>query len=371
MVLKMNREKKIIHTSVVGIIGNVLLVTGKAIIGLIAGSISIILDAINNLTDTLSSIVTIIGTKLSAKKPDKKHPYGHGRVEYLTSLAVSIIILVTGGSAIYQSINSLIKGDTAEYSDISFIIISLAILVKVGLGLYFRKVAKKVNSDALKGSGTDALFDSLLSLATLIGALVARFTGVFIEGYLGILIGLFIIKTGVEILKDAVSSIIGERASNEFAIAIKQTVNSFPEVIGSYDLILNNYGHNRSIGSIHIEVDDSLTAKEIHPLTRKIAQEVYLKFGVILTVGIYASNTSNPEIREIRKDVYKLMDVYSNIKQIHGFYVDEQLKTISFDILISFDEENPDELRKQIISDMKNKHPNYEYYVVIDNDFSE
>ena len=367
----MNREKKIIRTSVVGITGNLLLVGAKATIGFNAGSVSIILDAVNNLTDMLSSVITIIGTKLSNKKPDKKHPYGHGRIEYLTSLIIAVIILVAGGSAIYESILSLINGNTANYSDISLIIISIAILVKVALGLYYRKVAKEVNSDALKGSGIDALFDAILSTATLVGAIVARYANVYIEGYLGIVIGLFIIKSGIEILSGAVSNIIGERTSNDVALAIKQTVNSFPEVIGSYDLILNNYGPNRAIGSIHIEVDDKLTAKEIHPLSRKIAQEVYLKFGVILTVGIYASNNSNPEIKEIRKDVFDLLKEYPSIKQIHGFYVDEEQKTVSFDILISFDEENPEELRNTITKHIKEHHPSYNYYVVIDNDYSD
>ena len=367
----MTREKKIVQTSIIGVIGNLLLVAAKATIGFLAGSVSVILDAVNNLSDALSSVITIIGTKLSTKKPDKKHPYGHGRVEYITSFIIAIIILVAGGSAIYESINSLIAGQTAEYTDISLIVISVAILVKVAIGLYYRKVAKEVNSDALKGSGIDALFDSLLSTATLIGAIVARYTGVFIEGYLGIVIGLFIIKSGIEVISGAVSNIIGERTSNEVALAIKQTVNSFPEVIGSYDLILNNYGPNRAIGSIHIEVKDDLTAKEIHPLTRKISQEVYMKFGVILTVGIYASNTSNPAIKEIRKNLHDLVEQSQNIKQVHGFYVDEELKTISFDILIDFDEENPEKLRDELIDKLKTLHPEYNYFVVIDNDFAD
>ena len=253
----------------------------------------------------------------------------------------------------------------------SLYIISSAILVKLLLGLYFTKVSKQVKSDALKGSGVDALFDAILSLATLVGAVVARFTNVFIEGYLGIVIGLFIIKSGISILKGAVSNLIGERTSKEVSEAIKQTVNSFPEVKGSYDLILNNYGPNRSIGSIHIEVDDSLTAKEIHLLTRKISSEVYLKFGVILTIGIYASNNSNPEIREIRKDLSLIVKEEKHINQVHGFYVDENLKTISFDLLINFDEKNPEGLKNSVIEKLKAKHPGYEYFAVIDNDYSD
>lgn len=366
-----NREQLIVRTSIVGIIGNILLVAAKAVIGIFAMSVSIILDAVNNLTDALSSIITIIGTKLSNKKPDKKHPFGHGRVEYITSLVIAVIILVAGGSAIYESILSLINKTKAEYTNLTLIIVSIAIVGKVALGLFFTKMAKKTNSDALKGSGIDALFDALLSTATLIGAIIAMYTNVYIEGYLGIIIGLFIIKSGVGILRDALSNIIGERTSKEVALAIKQTVNSFPEVKGSYDLILNNYGPTRAVGSIHIEVDDNLTAKDIHPLSRKIAQEVYLKYGVILTIGIYATNSSNPRIKEIKKDVHDLIKEYKNIQQIHGFYVDEKLKIVSFDIVIDFDEEHPDQLVEQIKDKLKEKYQEYNFVIVVDKDFTD
>ena len=367
----MNREKVIIRTSIVGILGNVGLVAVKALIGFLAGSISIVMDAVNNLSDALSSVITIIGTKLSNKKPDKKHPYGHGRIEYITSLIIAVIVLVAGGSAIYESIRSLVEGTEAVYTNTSLIVISVAILVKVALGLFFRLMGKKTKSEALKASGVDALFDSLLSLSTLIGAIVAMFTNTYIEGYLGILIGLFIIKSGVEILLNALSSLVGKRADKELALAIKQTVNSFPEVLGAYDLIIHDYGPTRSIASIHIEVRDDLTAKEIHPLTRNISQAIYEKFGTILTVGIYASNESNPEIKEIRKDLYEIVKRYPNVQQIHGFYVDEQRKFITFDMILDFKDPNAEQTKDALVKELKDKHPNYEYYAIIDIDFAD
>ena len=366
-----NREKTIVRTSLVGIFANLGLVAAKATIGIIAMSISIILDAVNNLTDALSSVITIIGTKLAGKKPDRKHPYGHGRIEYITSLIIAVIILVAGGTAIYESILSLIEHKEASYDNLSLIIISVAILVKVALGLFYRKMGKKTNSEALKGSGIDALFDSLLSLATLVGAIVAMFTKVYIEGYLGILIGLFIIKSGVEILLNSLSSIVGKRADKEVALGIKQIVNSFPEVIGAYDLILHDYGPTKSIGSIHIEVKDNLTAKDIHPLTRKISQAVYEKYGTILTVGIYATNESVPEIKEIRKDLYEIIKEYESIKQIHGFYVDIDIKLVTFDLIIDFKEEDPESVKNTIIKRISELHPDYQYYAILDDDFAD
>ncbi len=366
----MNREKKIITTSIIGILGNVLLVAIKATIGLIAHSVSIILDAVNNLSDALSSVITIVGTKIANKKPDRKHPFGHGRVEYITSLIIAVIILVAGGSAIYESILSLIKGTVAVYSNRDLIIISVAILVKVALGLLFRKIGKETESDALKGSGIDALFDAILSLSTLVGAIVAMFTGVQIEGYLGILIGLFIIKSGIDVLRGSISNIIGTRTSREVSLAIKKQVLSHKEVIGAYDLILNNYGPNRAIGSIHIEVDDDLTAKEIHPLTRTISAEIYEQFGVILTVGIYASNNKNPEASDIRNFVYQLARSYKDIVEIHGFYIDIEKKTVTFDIIVDFKADAikiQEELKEKVLA----KYPEYSLNIVLDTDFTD
>lgn len=363
-----NREQQIVRTSVVGIFGNIGLVAAKATIGLLANSISIVLDAINNLTDALSSIITIIGTKLSGKKPDRKHPYGHGRIEYVTSLIIAIIILVAGGSAIFESINSLISQEKSNYSNISLIVISIAIVAKVALGLFFRAMGKKTNSDALKGSGIDALYDALLSTGTLIGAIIAMFTGIYIEGYLGIVIGLFIIKSGVEILINAISNLVGERASSEVISKLKKTVLSFPEVLGAYDLILNNYGPNRSIGSIHIEVDGNMPASEIHQLTRNISIAVYQEFGIILTVGIYSANQTHSEIR---KYVYGLVKEYEAIREVHGLYVDDDNKLISFDLIIDFKYENAEALILEIKNKVQERYSDYKCNIVQDFDFSD
>ena len=363
-----SREKIIVRTSIIGILGNIGLVGVKAFIGFITNSVSIILDAVNNLSDALSSIITIIGTKLSNKKPDRKHPYGHGRIEYVTSLVIAAIILVAGGSAIYSSITSLINNEVPSYTNTSLIIVSIAIVVKVALGLYFRYMGKKTNSDALKGSGVDALYDAILSTATLVGAIIAMFTNVYIEGYLGIVIGLFIIRSGIEILRKAISNIIGERASQETISKIKKVVLNFKEVHGVYDLILNNYGPNRSIGSLHIEIDEKMTAKEIHSLTRKISEAIYQEFGIIMTVGVYASSPLNSEVR---KYVYGILKDHEEIKEIHGLYIDEENKLISFDIIIDFKFDQPEVLINSLKEQVEKEFQGYNCYIVQDFDFSD
>ena len=367
----MNREKKIIQTSIIGIIANVFLVIGKTIIGFIAHSVAIITDAINNLSDSLSSAITIIGTKLSNKKPDKKHPYGHGRVEYLTSLIIGMIVLAAGVMAIYESIKTLIENPTVDHSVWSLVIIGLAILVKIGISLYFGKVGKQVNSEPLKASGKDAFFDALLSVATLIGIGTSMIWGVNIEGYIGILIGLFILKTAYEILRDGVSLIIGERASQEEIDTIKHIVNSYPEVKGAYDLIINNYGTGRIIASIHIEVDDKLTAKEIHHISKTIQARVYAETGAILTIGIYASNEASSEVKAIKDYIYHLVEQEKGIHQIHGFYFDEVKKLITFDLIFDFKYETPQAKIAELIKKLKEKYPEYTFYVIQDTDFSD
>ena len=366
-----NRSKKIVRTSIVGVLTNLGLVALKAIVGLFANSIAIIMDAINNLSDALSSVITIVGTKLAQKKPDAKHPYGHGRVEYLTSLIISVLILIAGSTAIVESVIAIINNNLPQFEIWSVILIGIAVLIKLALSFYFRYMGKKLNSDALKGSGIDALFDSFLSLATLISIVVALIWKVNIEGYIGIIIGLFMIKSGIDVLRGSLSNIIGERTSKETSEAIKKLVCSNKEVKGAYDLIINNYGPDRGIGSIHIEVEDNMTAKEIHPLTRRIAAQVYQEFGIIMTVGIYASNSSDEEIVKIRDAIKKEVLSHPTIKQMHGFYLDQETKTISFDVIIDFNDKNAQKVISEIHDNIANQFPDYKFYIVEDKDFAD
>ena len=366
-----DRSKKIIQTSIIGILANLGLVVLKAVVGLFANSISIIMDAINNLSDALSSVITIVGTKLSQKKPDAKHPYGHGRVEYVTSLIISIIILIAGSVAIVESVLNIITPAEVTFTYISLILIGVAVLVKIALGLFFRYRGKKLNSEALKGSGIDALFDALLSLATLVSIAVYLIWKVNIEGYIGVIIGIFMIKSGIDVLRTSLSSIIGERTSKETAEGIKKLVCENEQVLGAYDLIVNNYGPERGIGSIHIEVNDKMTAKEIHPLTRNIAYQVYEKFGIIMTIGIYASNSSDSQIVKIKEAIREEVFSHPTIKQMHGFYCDQEIKNISFDVIVDFKDKESHKTIEEIKKNLGEKFPDYHFYIVEDKDFSD
>ena len=372
----MNREKTIIRTSIIGIIANILLVGFKAFVGFIAGSISIVMDALNNLTDALSSIITIIGTKLSNKKPDRKHPFGHGRVEYITSTIIAVLILFAGGVAIYESIVSIVEYFTSgektlpSFAWYSLVIIGVAILVKIGIGIFYKIQGKKVNSEALKASGTDALFDAILSTATLVGAVFAVTLHWYVEGYLGIIIGLFIIKSGIDVLRESFSSIIGERHDPEETKNMLADISSVPGVKGAYDLIIHSYGPNKYVGSVHIGVEGGLSAKEIQIIERNIAAVMASKYNMFMTVGIYADNVDSKLSKEIRSKIQEFMKNNQNILQMHGFFVDEIQKFCNFDLVFSFNEKEPEQRIEEIRNTLQEAYPDMTFYIQLDRDYS-
>ncbi len=367
----MNRQTAIVWTSVIGIVTNVVLVGFKMVVGLLAGSIAIILDAVNNLTDVLSSVVTIIGTKLAARCPDEGHPYGHGRIEYLTTLLVGVIILATGIMAMVESIPKIIHPELANYSWATIVVVAAAIIVKLILGLYVRRAGKRFASSSLVASGLDALFDAILSFATLIGIIVTLAFHISIDGILGALISLFIIKTSVEILFEASNEILGCTADRELMRKIKDLICGFDEVSGAYDLMLHSYGPTELIGSVQIQVPDHLTAKEIHHLTQEIAHRIYAKYNVNLTIGIYAENSDAPAHREIRECALGIVNVYPEIRQMHGLYIDDERKLITFDIVMPVQCPRKTEIKNRVSRGIRKSFSDYKCLITIDIDLEE
>ena len=365
----MNRSKEIVKYSIWGILVNIFLVSIKAIVGLIARSITVVLDAVNNLTDALSSIITIVGVKLSNKKPDKNHPYGHGRIEYLTSLIIGIIILVSGIASLYESIQKIITPTLPNYQLYSLIIIVIGIFVKLFFGLFIRKKGTSLNSNSLKASGIDAINDAALSLSVFVGALISYVWQISIEGYLGVIISIIILKAAYTILKDGINDVIGARASVADIERLKEVISSNPQVLGVYDIIMHNYGPNKTIATAHIQVEDNLTAKKIHEITRLIQVDVYQKLNITLTIGIYASN-DDEEYQDIKKMIISMMEEVPTIKQMHGFYVNEDLKLITFDLIFSFEETKTKEIIDQFINKLKDHFPKYQFHIIIDTDYS-
>ena len=368
--ISMNRDKVIIRTSIIGILSNIFLASFKAIVGIISNSIAVTLDAINNLSDALSSIITIIGTKLAKKLPDKKHPFGYGRIEYLTEMIVSGIILYAGITSAIESIKKIIHPQKPNYSMTSLFIITVAILVKIILGKYVKKQGEKVNSGSLVASGSDALFDAILSISVLSSAIIFILTNISLEAYVGVAISSFIIKSGIELMKETLNEILGTRANKEMTTKIKNLLLSEPIVRGVYDLIMYNYGPDKYYASVHLDLPDTMTAREIDKLTRKLETKIYKESGVILAgVGLYSYNTKNDKAMKIQNNViHKIMENKWAI-QVHGFYIDMEEKEMRFDVVLTFNIKHEEGL-KILYEQIQNLYPEYKLQIFPDVDFS-
>ena len=238
----MDRNSQIIRTSWVGIIANVLLAGFKAVVGILASSVAIVMDAVNNLSDALSSVITIVGTKLSAKPADREHPFGHGRIEYFSAIIIAVIVLSAGITSLIESAKKIFSPTEPSYTATTLVVIVVAIGVKLALGQYVKRKGEQLNSDALIASGSDALFDAVITLATLISAGIMLVWGVSLDGILGAIISIVIIKAGIEMLASPVNELLGTSISAELTETIKKEVSQFEGVHGVYDLILHNYG---------------------------------------------------------------------------------------------------------------------------------
>ena len=366
----MSRQAKIVKTSIIGIAVNLILVAFKATIGILVNSIAITLDAVNNLTDALSSIITIIGTKLAGKAPDKEHPYGYGRIEYFASVIIAAIVLWAGITAFMESWPKIFNPDVTSYTTVSLAIIAVAVIVKFLLGRYVKGVGEEINSQALIASGSDAYFDAVLSFSTLLAAVVSIVWHISLEGLLGVIISIVIIKASLEMVRETVDSMLGQRVDRDLAKKIKKSIMEVPGIYGAYDLFIHNYGPESIQASVHIKVDDSLTAVDIQKLTRIISSKVYDEFDrkVIMTaIGVYARHDRHGDIQD---DLAEIVAKYPGIIETHGFIVYEDENLITFDMIVDFDYDRK-EIRQKVHDEIRSKHPEYEFMIIDDYDTSD
>jgi cation diffusion facilitator family transporter len=365
-----SRDQIIIRTSIIGIAANIFLAAFKAVIGLLSHSIAVTLDAVNNLSDALSSLITIIGAGLANRKPDKKHPLGHGRTEYLSAIIVSAIVLYAGINSAVESVKKIMSPETPDYSNLSLIIIAAAVIVKIILGRYFTLKGKEAGSGALEASGADASFDAVLSLSVLACAVLFRMTGISLEAFVGAVISVFIIKSGIEMMLETLDDIIGKRADPDKVREIKRLIKEEPEVRGVYDLFINNYGPGRDYASLHIEVPDVMTVEEVDTITRRLQQKVYEGTGVIITgVGVYSYNTKDQEAAKIRNTVMETVLQHEWALQVHAFNADTKKKKMRFDVVFSFDID-PRQGYEVIMKEIRRLYPDYAITITSDIDIA-
>lgn len=365
-----DRNAQIIRTSVVGIVANVLLASFKALVGIIASSVAIVMDAVNNLSDALSSVITIVGAKLSQRPPDRKHPFGYGRIEYFSAMIISVIVLSAGITSLIESVKKIIHPTEPSYTTATLIVIIVAIVVKILLGLYVKRKGRQLKSDALTASGADALFDAIVTTATLVSAGIMLIWGFSLDGILGALISILIIKAGIEMLASPVGELLGARVSPELVHEIEQEILSIDNVYGVYDIILHNYGPEVMIGSLHISVPDNLTAHEIHGLTRGISTLMYERHGIIMTVGVYAVAMGDNLRTELQTKVLKALTAHPEIVQVHGFYYSEKDKTVSVDVVPDIDWHDDAALCARLTDELTTLLPGLRVFLVIDHNYS-
>ncbi len=367
----MNRSSQIIRTSLIGIVANVLLAGFKAVVGLLASSVAIVMDAVNNLSDALSSVITIVGTKLSQRPADRKHPFGFGRIEYFSAIIIAVIVLCAGITSLIESVKKIFHPTEPSYTTVTLIVIVIAIVVKLVLGQYVKRQGERLNSDALIASGSDALFDAIITLSTLISAGIMLLWNISLDGILGALISIVIIKAGVEMLASPINELLGTSISAEFTNQIKKEVSAFEGVHGVFDLILHNYGPDVKIGSLHINVYDTMTAYEIHGLSRKIIQQMYDRHGIIMTVGVYAMATGDNRRAQLQATVMQTLAAHQEIIQLHGFYFSEKDKILSVDVVPDISIHDDAALIRRLTEEIQPLVPDLQVAIVVDYNYSE
>ncbi len=368
---KTNRSGQIIRTSVIGIAANVLLAAFKAVVGILASSVAIVMDAVNNLSDALSSVITIVGTKLSQRPADREHPFGFGRIEYFSAIIIAVIVLSAGITSLIESVKKIFAPTEPEYTTITLVVIVVAILLKLVLGRYVKKKGEQLSSDALIASGSDALFDAVITLSTLVSAGIMLLWHVSLDGILGALISLVIIKAGIEMLASPVNELLGSRISPELLKDIKKEVLDFEGVHGVFDIILHNYGPDVLIGSLHVNVYDTMNAHEIHGLTRSISEKMFERHGIIMTVGVYAIATGANKRTELQNAVMQTLGRHKDITQVHGFYYFERASRVSIDVVPDISIRDEVAFSRQLEEELKAVLPDTNISIVIDHNYSE
>lgn len=356
---------------IIGIIVNLLLFAIKFSVGIITKSIAVTADAFNNLSDVLSSIITIVGFKLSSKPADAEHPFGHGRIEYISALIVSFIILIVGLEFLRSSIEKIIYPTEVYFEIIPFILLIISVLFKIWLSRFNLFLGKTINSSALKASAFDALNDVFASSATIVALLVSKYTSLQIDGYIGTLVSLFILYSGFNILKETVDPILGSKPNPELVKSIEDEVLKYDHILGVHDLIIHSYGPNKIMASIHAEVPHDLSIFTIHEVIDTAEKEISEKLNILLVIHMDPVNLNDETTNRTLDFIQDILEEFSEIVSFHDFRVvgEGDFKNILFDIVID-SEKNTKDFKESLITSINSKvkeaHPNYNTVITID-----
>ncbi len=371
MVKHEDRQKIITRTSLVGIITNIVLVLVKAFVGLASGSVSIVNDAVNNAADCVSAAVTMIFYNIGKRRPTRKHPLGYGRMEYLSALIVSMLVVFTGIQCLSSSIEAIRHPTTVSMSALAYSLIVISILAKVFLSVLSRKAGKSIDSDALIATGKDALSDVLVTSLTLISALFSHFTDAPVDGIAGVAVSLFILYSGISTIYDTTSSIMGERADEATVEKIRSIVAKHPPLAGGYDIILHNYGPERTLGTCNVEVPIDAHAEDIFDAMTDATKDIMAETGIYFTFGLYAVNNYRSDVKEMMDKVLATMKATSShVISLHAFHVHFDTHTVHFDVVVDFKVRNYLELTKRLDTALRLVFPDYTFEFTIDPEYA-
>ena len=363
------RNKVIIRTSVTGVVVNVAIAAVKIVAGLLASSIAILSEGVNNAADALTSVLTLVGTKLAGRHPDAKHPFGYGRIEYLTGLVIAAIILVSGFSLLSESVKLVFTRGPLAISYVSLGVVAVSAVVKFALALYTIARGKAASSEALVGVGLECRADSYVSVVTIATAVLFLLTGISIDAYAGIVMSLVIIKAGVEVGLKTVSELIGRPGEKELAAKIYALVRQTPGVVGAADMMLHNYGPGAWSGSVNVEIDHAKSVGEVYAFLHELQLRIMHEEKVTMVFGVYAVDNDHEESKRVREAVLEYVRQQEHVKSFHAIYLEPGTNRIYCDLIVGYGLKDWDALRADFTAYMKDRFPANEIALTIETEF--
>ena len=354
------------RTAILGIVVNVLIAGVKIAAGLLASSVAIVSEGVNNAADALTSVLTMVGTRLAGRHPDAKHPFGYGRIEYLTGLVVAVVIIVSGVQMLIESVKLIFR---PEELSISYVSLAVSAVVKFFLGLYTIARGRVVQSDALVGVGLECRGDSYISIITIGVAVVFLLTGVSLDAYAGVVMSAIILKAGVEVLLKIVSELIGRPGEKELATKIYQLVRATPGVVGAADMMLHNYGPNAWSGSVNVEIDHAKSVGEVYAMLHELQLGIMHEEHVTMVFGVYAVDDDHVETRRIRRTILEYVKAHEHVKSFHAVYLEPGTNRLYCDLVVDYELADWGALRADFLDYMKAKVPGRDVVLTVETEF--
>ena len=364
-----SREGAVVTVSALNILVNLISAAVKVVIGMAVSSIAIVSEGVNNATDSATSLITIVGTKLSAKHPTEKHPFGFGRIEYLTSLLIAVLILFTGAELMESSIKLIFEPQEMSISYVTMAIIAVSAILKLLLGTFTIKEGKRVDSSSLVALGTECRSDSVVSVITLVTALVFLVFRVNLDAYAGIIMALIVLKAGLEVLKETLSDLLGQSGEKELAQELYRIIRAEPLVLNAADMMLHNYGPDAYSGSVNVEIDHSKTVGEVYAALHELQLRIMHEKHITMVFGIYAVDKDHQKIRQLREQVAAFVREQEHVTSYHALYIHPNGRDIYVDLVVDYDLADWDALRREFTDYMAARYPEKHLELVIETNY--